>query len=216
MDPDKVLNEEERKKYTHPKRPRRPGQNPSIALGAISEASTSQIAPSEPQEEESNSESELIIDEVQHEVKVEPLEPLPSSGRNSISSISSRVNEIQNTFMLAYNDIQYNQVQVQQFLKSHQNKEDWSSQKSLILKSIIEQSITWIHKAMKTVTNFFELCTEDQKMLLAKNSVLIYEYFLARYFTSDTGMEQVFWTFGPSDVIKIGNVTPQIEIAKVT
>ena len=118
--------------------------------------------------------------------------------------------------MLAYNDIQYNQVQVQQFLKSHQNKEDWSSQKSLILKSIIEQSITWIHKAMKTVTNFFELCTEDQKMLLAKNSVLIYEYLMARYFTSDTGMEQVFWTFGPSVVIKIGNVNPQIEMAKVT
>ena len=60
---------------------------------------------------------------------------------------------------------------------------------------------------MKTVTNFLELCTEDQKMLLAKNSVLIYEYLMARYFTSDTGMEQVFWTFGPSDVINIGNVS---------
>ena len=206
MDPDKVLNEEERKKYTHPKkRPRLQNSRTSVP-----EASTSQsIIELEPQETD---EPELIIDEVEHEVaKVEaPLEPLASSSRKSIAA---RVNEIQNSFMLAYNDLydnnlefNQNQEQIQRFLKAHQNKEDWSSQHSLILKSIIDQTIPWIHKAAKTVTSFFELCSEDKKLLLAKNSVLIYEYIFARYFTSDTGMEQVYWAFGPSDVIKIGNV----------
>ena len=206
MDPDKVLNEEERKKYTHPKkRPRL--QNPRTS---VPEASTSQsIIEPEPQETD---EPELIIDEVEHEVaKVEaPLEPLASSNHKSIAA---RVNEIQDSFMLAYNDLydnnlefNQNQEQIQRFLKAHQNKEDWSSQHSLILKSIIDQTIPWIHKAAKTVTSFFELCSEDKKLLLAKNSVLIYEYIFARYFTSDTGMEQVYWAFGPSDVIKIGNV----------
>ena len=72
MDPDKVLNEEERKKYTHPKK--RPRLQNSRTSGP--EASTSQsIIEPEPQETD---EPELIIDEVEHEVaKVEaPLEPL--------------------------------------------------------------------------------------------------------------------------------------------
>ena len=66
MDPDKVLNEEERKKYTHPKkRPRLQNSRTSVT-----EASTSQsIIEPEPQETD---EPELIIDEVDSSLHILP------------------------------------------------------------------------------------------------------------------------------------------------
>ena len=62
----------------------------------------------------------------------------------------------------------------------------------------------------RKLPHFLPLSPEDQHMLLEKNAPLSKEYISARYFTADTGIDQIYWIIGPSDKTKLGKITKYI------
>lgn len=263
MDPAKVLNEEDRKKYTHPKKRPRRTQREILAAAAAAEGdandpndspmtsatpSTSAYDPEESMHAESNEgysseqveeltiepdfvEPDLIIDEdepkpvppslalinepmaipplvVRDEPK--PIPPLVVRDRrlSAKEHMSKLLQETEKVMWESYyqQEKTFGQTTIDTIIDGHLNKPRWSLHHSLEVKNYLGRVENWVRLTARILPQFQSLCPDDRTLLIEKNQKLSNEYISARYFTADTGIDQIYWIFGPSDRVKLGKL----------
>ena len=234
MDPAKVLNEEDRKKYTHPKkRPRRTQREilAAEAEGGVNDPndspmtsatpSTSAYDPEESMHAASHEaepdeqveelmiepdfvEPELVIDE--DEPKPIPLLALRDRRLSAKEHMSKLFQETEKLMWESYHQQEktFGQKTVDTIIDGHLNKPTWSIHHSLEVKHHLGRVENWVRLTARILPQFQSICPEDQNLLIEKNQKLSNEYISARYFTADTGIDQIYWIFGPSDRVKLG------------
>ena len=226
MDPTKVLNEEERKKFTHPRKRPRQSQREGSAAETIGTSSTSTILIYEPEEPEDPEEPEELThleSNIDNDVQIEEFITEPElvekeEEHKAIPEIdfahrrlsakeymSNMVQETERIMIELYHQQEKNfcQKAIDTIIDGHLNKSSWSINHSLEIKSHLCNIKNWVELIAENLPHLSEICPEDRQMLVEKNAPLSMEYISARYFTADTGIDQIYWIFGPSDRVKL-------------
>lgn len=225
MDASKVLNEEERKKYSQ--KSIRLDNNSSDGQSSENEpvnlTNTPPIAPTLPtsptlptppivaspmpqrsmivnqnvlEPQSSNPNQANSADSA----KFHPLPPLPKS-----ADLAALVQSAQTTFFQdVYNEFTYDPRLTNKVVQGHLDIFSWNGSHSAAFLNIMETVVPFMHLAAMKSPQFRELCSHDQRLLLKNNAILLREYLTARYLIAETGTEQLVWAFGPSDSISLG------------
>ena len=201
MEPNKVLNEEDRKKYTHPKKKQK-----VVDVNAFF-GSTTPIP--------------RLIDIRNGGISFEEPQPGPSRPRRSSSSsdsmdfnkrpsedddLASMVLEVEKAFIDAHNEIDPDHHSINLLIAGHINLAAWSSDHTVAFNTIMEINIPVMHLMARKSRNFLSLTENDQRLLLENNARLLQEYATSRYISSKSSMDQFLWITGPKESFNLGIV----------
>ena len=233
MDDSKVLNENDRKKYSHPRKRK-------TRRRSMQEASTSapdndddddviDLIDSSPKPNEPHgTPPEAIVIDSSPERPVELLEPIIGitaddpempidlSNKKDDDDEDDTIEVIEPTstknLPLMILDIQrfYFEISANFFYdsKSAHNlicgQMNIESFSTKAFINLMETNILFMHHFAGKHPIFNTLQEPDQRLLLNNNSKLLKEYMTARYLVADTGLDQVNWIFGPNEPLGFG------------
>ena len=200
MEPNKVLNEEDRKKYTHPKKKQK-AMNAFFASAPIPRLidirnggltgveEEPQPGPSRPHRSSSSSPESLDL-----------------SRKMGEDDISSMIMEVEKAYIDAHNDIDPDHHSINLLIAGHIHLAKWSSDHTIAFNTIMEINIPVMHLMARKSRNFMSLTESDQRLLLQNNAMLLKEYATTRYITSKSSMDQFLWITGPKESLSLGNL----------
>jgi hypothetical protein len=119
----------------------------------------------------------------------EALQQLTQKASTS-SSLQSKLNNILDEFALLTGRIDSHSETAKKIFELHHRKSSIDKLTIVSHLNIIRSTITDFAKSQ---TMFASLSTNDQNVLLETNIPLYIQYILARYFSSETGLEQIAW-----------------------
>ena len=194
MVPSKVLNEEDRKKYTHPKKKQKVMQS---FFSRLNSSYTNGQIPN-------------LID-IRN--GLEPI-PGPSGNRSRSSSdsddyrriddLSFLTQELENSYFEAYNDTIPDHHSVNLLISGHINLTTWTPDHSQAFIKLMSVNVAIMHLMAKRNKCFMSLSYTDQSLLLQHNANLLKEYVICRYVLAKTGSEQAVWITGPKESVFVG------------
>jgi hypothetical protein len=120
----------------------------------------------------------------------EALQQLTQRNGNTSSSLQSKLNNILDQFAFLTGRIDSHSETAKKIFELHHRKSSIDKLTIVSHLNIIRSTITDFAKSQ---TMFASLSTNDQNVLLETNIPLYIQYILARYFSSETGLEQIAW-----------------------
>ena len=228
MDDSKVLNENDRKKYSHPRRKKRSRRSIQEASTSVldDDATIDLIDDSSPEPNEPpDTPPEAIVIDSSPEREVEPFEPIiditademPIDLSNKKDNDDDIIEVIEPTsttknLPILILDIQrfyfeisanffYDSKSAHNLIYGQMNIESFSTKAFITL---METNILFMHHFAAKHPIFNTLQEHDQHLLLNNNAKLFKEYMTARYLVAETGLDQVNWIFGPNEPLGFG------------
>jgi hypothetical protein len=120
----------------------------------------------------------------------EALQQLNQRNGNTSSSLQSKLNKILDEFAFLTGRIDSHSETAKKIFELHHRKSSIDKLTIVSHLNIIRSTITDFAKSQ---TMFASLSTNDQNVLLETNIPLYIQYILARYFSSESGLEQMAW-----------------------
>ena len=193
MEPSKVLNEEDRKKYTHPKKKQKVMQS---FFSRLNSGSYDGQIPS-------------LID-IRN-----GFEPTPGPSNRSRSSsdsdeyrrtdeLSFLAQEAENAYYEATKDTIPDHHSVNLLISGQIHLASWTPDHSQAFLKLMSVNVALMHLMSKRIKSFMSLSNNDQSLLLQHNANLLKEYITCRYILAKTGSEQSLWITGPKESLSIG------------
>ena len=105
-------------------------------------------------------------------------------------SQTSQLSTVLDAFTIISGKLSMDSKPAQDFILSHQYQKPMEKSTLMTQLSMIAQTLT---EFAATLFLFQSLCKEDQATLLKNNIPLYLQYILARYFSAETGLEQLNW-----------------------
>ncbi len=115
---------------------------------------------------------------------------LDTSYRSNFLSLRSQLSNILDAFTLITGKLCLTSDLSQDLIMNHQRQKSMQKTTLLTQLSMIASTLTEFASSQFL---FSSLCQEDQTTLLKNNIPLYLQYVLARYFSADTGLEQLNW-----------------------
>ena len=214
MDESKVLNENDRKKYSHPRRRKNssrssPGQE---GIGETADGDHEIIDLIDSPENTANTEEpkEAIVDLTETSEDMMPIDLSPKKNDDDEEENAQEILEVtpdNNNLPLMILDIQrlyfeisanftFDSKLVHNLVYGQMNTGSLNTRTFL---KLMETNILFMHHFALKHPMFQTLPESDQRLLLNNNAKLFMEYITARYLVAETGLDQVYWIFGPNE-----------------
>ena len=110
-----------------------------------------------------------------------------------LSFVSTTVEE---NFYQTMKEFNFDKYDVELVVLGHMKKGQWNQMHSKALLRLMNCWESLVVSCAKKNLYFTNLQAKDQNLLLQNNSMLFKEYCLARYITSDFGIDQLSWIIG--------------------